>query len=209
MKERAWLPYVVPMALYMALMLAESPANVAWFYPVKVAAVAGALLYFRKSYEELRPGFSLWGVLVGLVAIAIWIGIEPYYPKLGESKPFDPTTIATPVWEWAFIGCRVFGAVVVVAFMEELFWRGFFIRWLVNEDFKSVPVGTITGLSFAVTVALFGVEHRDWLAGLICGALYNWLYYRRKNLMACVVAHAVSNAALAGWVLLRGDWKFW
>jgi hypothetical protein len=27
--------------------------------------------------------------------------------------------------------------------------------------------------------------------------------------LACVVAHAVSNAALAGWVLVRGDWKFW
>jgi hypothetical protein len=24
-----------------------------------------------------------------------------------------------------------------------------------------------------------------------------------------VVAHAVSNAALAAWVLARGDWKFW
>jgi len=26
---------------------------------------------------------------------------------------------------------------------------------------------------------------------------------------SCVVAHAVSNAALAAWVLGRGDWKFW
>lgn len=209
MKNWPWLPYVVPMALYLALLLAESPANVAWLYPVKVAAVAGVLWYYRKSYEELRPGFSLLAVVVGLAAIAIWIGIAPYYPKLGSTQPFDPTTIAAPVWKWAFIGCRVFGAVVVVALMEELFWRGFLIRWLVNEDFKLVPVGTFTGLSFAVTAALFGIEHRDWLAGLICGALYNWLYYWRKSLWACVVAHAVSNAALAGWVLAHGDWKFW
>jgi hypothetical protein len=56
---------------------------------------------------------------------------------------------------------------------------------------------------------LFGLEHREWMAGLICGALYNWLYYKRKDVFACVVAHAVSNAALAAWVLARGQWKFW
>jgi CAAX prenyl protease-like protein len=90
-----------------------------------------------------------------------------------------------------------------------LFWRALLIRWLVNEDFKSVPVGTFTWTSFGVTVALFGAEHSHWLAGLICGALYNWLYYKRKDVFSCVVAHAVSNAALAAWVLARGDWKFW
>jgi hypothetical protein len=101
------------------------------------------------------------------------------------------------------------GAVVVVPLMEDLFWRAFLIRWLVNEDFKGVAVGTFTWLSFAVTVALFGAEHSEWLAGLICGALYNWLYYKRRDVFSCVVAHAVSNAALAAWVLARGDWKFW
>ena len=51
--------------------------------------------------------------------------------------------------------------------------------------------------------------NNQWLAGLICGALYNWLLYRTRSVFACVVAHAVSNAALAAWVLARGDWKFW
>jgi hypothetical protein len=99
--------------------------------------------------------------------------------------------------------------VLVVPVMEELFWRAFLIRWLVKEDFKSVPVGTFTWPSFLITVALFGAEHNQWLAGLVCGALYNWLLYRTRSVWACVVAHAVSNAALAAWVLARGDWKFW
>ncbi len=98
---------------------------------------------------------------------------------------------------------------IVVPLTEELFWRAFLIRWLIKEDFKSVPVGAFTWLSFAVTVGLFGAEHTEWLAGLICGVLYNGLYYKRKDVFSCVVAHAVSNAALAAWVLSRGDWKFW
>jgi len=209
MKSRPWLPYVVPMGIYMAFLLVQTNANLLWVYPAKVIAVAAALIYFRKEYEELRPGFSLLAVIVGLVAIAIWIGIDPFYPKFASGVAFDPATISSVAQRNMFLAFRIVGAVIVVPVMEELFWRAFLIRWLVNEDFKSVPVGTFTGLSFAVTVALFGLEHNEWLAGLVCGALYNWLYYKRKDVFACVIAHAVSNAALAAWVLSRGDWKFW
>jgi uncharacterized protein len=125
------------------------------------------------------------------------------------ATPFDPTTIQPVSLRWVFIAFRVVGAVIVVSLMEELFWRAFLIRWVVNADFKQVPVGTFSWPSFVITVALFGGEHREWLAGLICGAMYNWLLYKRKDVFSCVVAHVVSNAALAAWVLARGDWKFW
>jgi CAAX prenyl protease-like protein len=209
MKSKAWLPYVVPMGIYMAFLLVQTNANLLWVYPAKVIAVMAALIYFRNTYEELRPGFSLLAVVVGLVAIAIWIGIDSLYPKFGSGAAFDPTTISPLAQRNVFLAFRVVGAVIVVPVMEELFWRAFLIRWLVKEDFKSVPVGTFTGLSFAVTVGMFGAEHTQWLAGLVCGALYNWVYYKRKDVFACVIAHAVSNAALAAWVLARGDWKFW
>jgi CAAX prenyl protease-like protein len=209
MKSKPWLPYVVPMGIYMAFLLVQTNANLLWVYPAKVVAVAAALIYFRNTYVELRPGFSLLAVIVGLVAIVIWIGIDPFYPKYGNGAAFDPTAISSVTQRNMFLAFRVVGAVIVVPVMEELFWRAFLIRWLVNEDFKSVPVGTFTGLSFAFTVGMFGAEHYQWLAGLICGVLYNWLYYKRKDVFACVIAHAVSNAALAAWVLARGDWKFW
>src|ERR1017187_647432 len=209
MKSKAWLPYVVPMGIYSVFLLMQTNTNLLWLYPAKVVAVAAALIYFRKEYEELRPGFSLLAVVVGLVAIAIWIGTDSLYPKFGSGAAFDPSAISSLTQRNMFLAFRIVGAVVVVPVMEELFWRAFLIRWLVKEDFKSVSVGTFTGLSFVVTVALFGLEHNEWLAGLICGALYNWLYYKRKDVFACVIAHAVSNAALAVWVFARGDWKFW
>ena len=217
MKSKPWLPYVVPMGVYMAFLLAQSNVNLLWVYPAKIVAVAAALIYFRKQYDELRSPMwcsgaaTTWllAILVGLAAIAIWIGIDSFYHHIGNATPFDPTAIGSAAQRSVFIVFRVVGAVIVVPLMEELFWRAFLIRWLVNEDFKSVPVGTFTWTSFGVTVALFGAEHSEWVAGLICGALYNWLYYKRKDVFSCVVAHAVSNAALATWVLARGDWKFW
>jgi len=215
-RSKPWLPYVVPMGIYMAFLCLQSDANLLWMYPLKTIAVAAAVFYFRRQYVELacpKHGAAInyaWGILIGLAAIVIWIGIDPYYPKMGKAVVFDPTVAIQSVAQRnLFFACRVFGAVIVVPVMEELFWRAFLIRWLVNEDFQSVAVGTFSWMSFGITVALFGAEHYQWLAGLICGALYNWLYYRRKDVFACVVAHAVSNAALAAWVLARGDWKFW
>lgn len=215
MKSRPWLPYVAPFALYMVFLQAQNswPNALAVLYPIKTIVVGAALWYFRNSYVELRPNFSLLAVAVGLVVIVIWIWIDPFYPHLdvllGKSKPFDPHTLGSAARMWAFIAFRVVGAVIVVPLMEELFWRAFLIRWIVKEDFKEVPVGTFNWPSFAITVLLFGGAHNEWLAALICGALYNWLLYRRKDVFSCVVAHATSNAVLAAWVLGRGDWKFW
>jgi len=202
--RRPWLPYVAPMAAYMLVMLLETKTNLVWVYPAKVALVAALLWVFHNCYEELKPKWSAvpLAVAVGLVAIGFWIFLDPYYPQF-KSTPFNPEG------KWLFIAYRVAGAVLVVPLMEELFWRGFLIRWLVEEDFKTVPVGTFTLMSFTATTVLFGMEHNQWLAGLICGALYNWLYCRTRSVFACVVAHAVSNAALASWVLWSGDWKFW
>ena len=159
---------------------------------------------------------SYWlAVTVGLIAIVIWIAADPFYPgatKLMGGKPsvpFDPTSIKPATWRYVFIGFRVFGAVAVVAVMEEIFWRGFLIRWIDSNDFKRVPVGVYSWKAFGITVVLFGLEHEQWLGGMVCGGLYNWLYCKRKDLFSCVLAHATSNAALAAWVLWRGDWKFW
>jgi hypothetical protein len=231
-KSRPWVPYVVPMGIYMVILLGQSqwPGELMWLYPLKTAVVAMVLLWFRKKYDELRvplPGAAVGGswknmlvsyglaVVVGLVGIVFWIGVDSFYPGLTAlmggkpSAPFDPTTIEAAVWRYSFIGFRVFGAVVVVAFMEEIFWRGFFIRWMDDRDFKRVPIGTFSWKSFGVTVLFFSLEHERWLASMVCGALYNWLYYKRKDLLSCVLAHATSNLVLTGWVLWRGDWKFW
>ena len=80
MKSKPWLPYVLPMGIYMAFLLVQMLPNInlLWLYPAKVITVAVSLIYFRKEYEELQPGFSLLAVIVGLVVIVIWIGIDPF-----------------------------------------------------------------------------------------------------------------------------------
>ncbi len=98
---------------------------------------------------------------------------------------------------------------MVVAITEELFWRGFLIRWIIKPDFRSVPIGMFTWPSFVITSLLFATEHNRWLVGLIAGIIYNILLYRTKSLRACMVAHGMTNLALGLYVLATQQWTFW
>jgi CAAX prenyl protease-like protein len=104
---------------------------------------------------------------------------------------------------------RLFGAVIVVPVMEELFWRSFLIRYLVTPTFTMVPLGTFTPLSFGATVVLFGLEHHLWLAGMLAGAAYNLILYKTRRLWPCILAHALTNLLLGIHVLRTGEWHWW
>ena len=109
------------------------------------------------------------------------------------------------------LGVRLLRLIVVVPLLEELFWRGFLLRYLIREDFTKVPVGEFSWLSFGVVTAGFVFEHSfaDWPAALLTGALYNIVAYRTRSLSSCVLVHAVTNALLGVYVLRTGQWGFW
>lgn len=56
---------------------------------------------------------------------------------------------------------------------------------------------------------LFGLLHQRLLAGTLAGLVYGLAVYRRGELGDAVVAHAVTNGLLAGWVLGTGSWELW
>jgi CAAX prenyl protease-like protein len=56
---------------------------------------------------------------------------------------------------------------------------------------------------------LFGVEHDLWLAGIIAGLAYGWLYVRTGNLWSPILAHGVTNLLLGLWILATGEWRLW
>jgi hypothetical protein len=109
-----------------------------------------------------------------------------------------------------FIAVRVLESAALVPVLEELFWRGWLMRWAIRADFENVPVGQYTALSFWTVAFLFAAEHGPyWEVGLIAGVAYNWWCVRTRNLADCILAHAVTNGLLAGYVLLFDRWQFW
>jgi hypothetical protein len=105
---------------------------------------------------------------------------------------------------------RVFGSVILVPILEELFWRGWLMRWLISQDFRKVALGSYTPLSFWATALLFASEHGSyWEVGLLTGIIYNWWMIRTKNLANCILAHAVTNGCLAVYVIAWKQWQYW
>lgn len=220
---------IVPFATYMAFIALEellryaiehgmapgSEKSLLFVYPVKIAAVVATLLYFRRSYDELRGsdlrriphlGISL---LVGTVTFFLWINMDWLLGTSSPPRGFDPSLFGDGQLRITLILIRLCGAVLVVPIMEELFWRSFFVRYIADGNFHQIPIGHFTWVSFIVTAVLFGVEHHYILAGIAAGILYNFLLYRSRSIAHCVVAHAVTNLALGIYVLKTGEWRFW
>ena len=101
--------------------------------------------------------------------------------------------------------------VIVVALIEEIFWRGLVMRYLINEDFQKVPFGAYSALSFFGVAVLFMLEHGtvDYPAAFLTGLIYNGVAVKTKSLWACVVAHGVTNFGLGLYTLATKQWGFW
>ena len=186
-----------------------------YLYPVKTLSVAALLYSCRNEYRELRLKDPLGGwttaavCLAGVATFAIWISIDWTLSIAGAPQGFNPTLLPAGPVRIILTAVRVAGAVLVVPLMEELFWRSFLLRFLIDADFESVPLGRFSWASFLITTLLFGLEHHIVLAGMVAGAIYNIIIYKTRSLVQCVLAHAVTNLALAGDVLYTGRWYFW
>ena len=105
---------------------------------------------------------------------------------------------------------RIGAAVITVPVAEELAFRGFLLRRLIQSRFDTVDPRTVTWLSILVSSLLFGVLHGNrWGAGAAAGALYAAAYSRRGRIGDAVLSHALTNALLAGWVIFSGAWGLW
>lgn len=211
---------VVPFALYIVFLAASGAVADAagfdgrWLYPVRAVVVALALVWFWRHYDELRGRMQLpggyWALAfgVGIVVFVLWINLGASWMLMGEGgKGFDPRDDGRV--NVVLAAFRIAGASLVVPVMEELFWRSFVMRWIDNPRFGEQSPGTVSMKALAVSSIVFGFEHNEWLAGIVAGLAYGWLYRATRNLWVPVVAHGVTNALLGAWVLYTGSWQFW
>jgi len=206
-----YIPYILPFAVFLILTAIGNQFNNGSYiiYPIKTILGAGLLLFFRKNYyDDIKFNFSFVAIVAGVIVLIIWIYIDPFYPKLGHSS-FNPYKFNKKGLAYFLIFFRLAGASVIVPIFEELFWRSFLIRYIINPDFKNIPIGEFTWSSFILTVLLFGSEHNEWLAGIAAGVIYNGLLCYKKDLFPCIIAHSVTNFGLGVYVLLTRSWHFW
>jgi CAAX prenyl protease-like protein len=190
----------------------DLPAS--WLVVGRGAIVALVLLWFWRAYSELRrpiparPADWLLAVGGGIAVFLVWIAIDQDWAVLSRPAGYQPL-LADGSIDWVQAIARLAGFALVVPVMEELFWRSLVLRWIERHDFLTLAPREVGWRAFAITTALFALEHDRWLAGAIAGATYNWLYMRSGNLWVPILAHAVTNGVLGLWVLHTGRWEFW
>lgn len=199
-----------------------------WVYPLQTVVCGALLVSWWKQYRFDLPsaGNIGLGVLAGSVGIALWILPCEIFHRFGYDKVsagwlsylgvqprmdgFDPSEAPVPALA---IAMRFLRMVVVVALLEEVFWRGFLMRWLVptHHGMWIVPFGTHHWRALVGSVAGVVLVHQpaDYAAAFFWALLLYFLAVRTRSLTTCVVAHGVANLILGIHVMTTGRYGFW
>jgi CAAX prenyl protease-like protein len=225
MKSHPALAFVLPFVLYLlgVTLAAKAGPYYPWAYASVAALVAIACWYLLRG----RALFAVHGrigmpILVGFVGVSLWIflcelkleqSIAAYLPEWlrgAERKGFNPfEQLKSPWATWSFIAARLFGIAIIVPIAEELFWRGFLLRWLIGDEWEELSIGTCTPKSFLLVTLLFTAAHPEWFAAAAYCVLLNFYVWKTKDLWGCIVAHATSNFALSIYIMATGSWWLW
>jgi CAAX prenyl protease-like protein len=212
--------YVLPMAVFLAFTQIgnEWPTTYAWTYAAKTFFTAALLWGLRSHYTKISWNWAWLGMLVGVVGVVQWVGMEqllqrywPTYPHM-HHETFVPTEhFHTRGQLWLYLTVRWGGTSLVVPVMEELFWRDFLWRTLLApNDFKLAGIGEWNWQAFVIVAVAFGAGvHIEWMTAIVWGLMIGLLLVWTKSIGACICAHAATNFLLGAYVLYSGQWQFW
>jgi exosortase E/protease (VPEID-CTERM system) len=204
--------YLAPfLAILAATMISRATSgSFEWTYPLRFVAAAGVLLFFRRKYAGIDWRFGWAAPAIGGLVFVLWIGLDRFagpHAETGAPGGFAALPAAARITWLVF---RTLAAVITVPMAEELAFRGFLLRRLISADFENVSLQRWSFLAVIGSSVAFGLLHGDrWIAGTIAGLLYAVAQKWRGRIGDAVVAHGVTNALIAGWVLRGGHWFLW
>ncbi len=208
--DNATAAYLMPLlAILAAGMIAHAlSAGFELLYPLRLVAAVAALWVYRKSYSRLDRQISWRAPAVGVLIAGVWLLFAHF---VIPPSPRPPGLGALPApWRAAWITARVLAATVTVPIAEELAYRGYLLRRLVDADFQSVSFKDVRWPALAVCAAAFGIMHGSlWFPGILAGLAYGAIAIKTRRISEAVVAHATTNALLAAAVLLFDQWQLW
>lgn len=226
--ERPTLAHVVPFIawLFIAHMLGDPEG---WKYAVRSVVCLGLFVWLRpwRWYPRLDVKNLPLAMLVGVVVLVVWVigetpwvaahlpllhtlygtyGIMPF----GEMRePLTSFPYAPAAAGWPLTLARIAGSAFVIGIIEEFFWRGWLYRWMQGRNFLKVDHGAYDTFAFFAVALVFGLEHKEWLAGFAAGIAYAWLYIKTRDIWATALAHALTNFLLGWYVIWAEAYWFW
>lgn len=194
-----------PWRIYPALKLANLPVALGAGVLVAVVWILPETPWFGRVLPGVQEFYHRWLIMMPG-------GLPDYFvPELYPELPPGHASLryAPALAGWGLTLSKVVGSAVVIAVVEEFFFRGFLYRWLRRGDFWELGLMRYDAQAFWVVAAAFALEHDRWLAGLIAAVVYGVLVLRRGDIWAAAVAHGVTNLILALYVIVTGQYGFW
>lgn len=202
--------YLMPFLAILATTMISSAFSSGFdmLYPLRVLTATIVLWACRRAYTELRWSWSWQPFALGTTVFLLWIMLVP--SRIGEPSPLgEGLTHLSPCWAMAWLFFRIAGSTITVPLAEELAFRGYLLRRFQSADWRELPPSRFSWPSLLISSLLFGFMHGHWVAGTMAGLAYSVAVIRRGNLLDAVLAHATTNALLAGYVLATGAWAMW
>ncbi len=217
--RRATIAYAAPFAAFVLMLGLERvlPLPPGIYYPFRFVLVAVLLATVSRGILPWPPSRFWASAAVGALVFVVWIAPDLLFgyrdswlfsnALTGRAESSIPEGLRRTLW---FPVLRSISCTLLVPVVEELFWRGWLIRWLAGHHFTKVPYTTYVPSAFWIVAFLFASEHGPyWEVGLLAGVIYNWWLIRTGNLADTIVAHGVTNGILSVYILLSGHWQYW
>jgi CAAX prenyl protease-like protein len=181
-----------------------------WLYPLRFVAALIALWFSWPELKKLNWRCGWLAPVTGVGVFLIWLA-PSFWAHASPANPLGPSLAAlSPAARWTWIAFRVAAACITVPIAEELAFRGYLARRIVDRNFDSLPFSAVTVLSIGLSSVAFGLMHgRQWIVGVVAGLAFAGVMRWKGQLSDAIVAHATTNLLLAVWVLSRGDWSQW
>ena len=194
-----------PWRIYPALRLRNALWAVAAGVTVAVLWVLPETVAFGRAFPAAQAFYHRWLILFpGAYPDYYDPALFPQLPLGFTGGMYDPA-----VCGWGLALARLTGSALVIAVIEEFFFRGFLYRWLRREAFWTIPLTRWDLATFCIVAGVFGIEHDRWFVGIAAGAIYGLLAVRTGDIWAAALAHGLTNLALGSYVLLFSRYGFW
>lgn len=182
----------------------------------------GLLIFFRSTYtSHFRFQLSWLAIPVGILGFVAWVGIcwlnpeksllslvglESLIPSRAGVNPFESFSGSQLI---TFLALRFAILALLVPLVEELFLRGWLVRWIQDVDWTSVRIGELGFRALWVPCIYGALTHPEIVAAVVWFGAVTWLMVKTKSIWSCVAAHMITNLLLGLYVLQTGKWELW
>jgi CAAX prenyl protease-like protein len=224
--HRLLVPYIAPYFAYVLIAtVAERFLPMELNYLLRIIVVLYALLWAKQWFfsfkgPESPVGSVFFGIAAGFIGLIAWIALLNPFVSVVDVKP----------WSQSAFVLRLMAAGFLVPVFEEVLMRGYIFRLALQWDearkarvkdafqtafdessVNDVRAGAWSWAAVMISTVAFTSGHTmpEWPASIAYGLLMAGLYILRKDLLSCIVAHSVTNIALAVYVFNTGKWYLW